>query len=116
MSMDFYHQKVISAERDTVVALLERARSEALNNINQAGHGVYVGASNYTIFEGNSYAARDPAFDENFNHSQNITFSGLNEFRFAPLDAFSNTVGIITLSSGAEVFTVSVNSEGRVDW
>src|SRR5690349_8915367 len=56
VSSRFYRRATVDTERDTVVSLLVRARSDALNNVDQAGHGFYRATSTYIVFEGNSYA------------------------------------------------------------
>lgn len=116
-NMELYRQRVLGAERDTIVSVLKRARSEAQNNINEAGHGVYFGsASNYVIFQGTTYASRNPAYDENFDRSSGLTLSGPAEVDFSPLDASSNVSGTISVSNGMQSAGISVNYEGMVNW
>lgn len=116
ISLDFYRQEVLSAERDNVVSMLRRARNEAQNNINQSNHGVFFGSSAYTIFQGGSYAARNPDFDENFPKSSGITIGGLSEIVFNSLDGGSNVSGTISLSNGVKNVNIFANYEGRIDW
>ncbi len=117
VSMDFYRQKILGAERDIVVAVLKRARNEAQNNINQSSHGVYLGsASNYVIFQGNTYASRNTNFDEMFSRSGGIVLNGPSELAFSSLDGSSSVSGTISISNGIQTSTISVNTEGRIDW
>ncbi len=116
VSLDFYRQKILSVERDAVVSVLRRARSEALNNVNQSNHGVYLAGSNYVIFQGNYYASRNPSFDEIFDKSNGVTVGGLSEIVFSSLAGGANVSGTVSLSNGTQILNVSVNSEGRIDW
>lgn len=115
-SLDFYRSNTLSSERDNVVAFLRRARSRALNNVRQADHGVVIGSSTYTIFQGSSYAGRDAAFDEEFPRTSGLSISGLSEIIFRPLDGSANASGSIILGNGTRSSTISVNTEGRIDW
>lgn len=117
ISVDFYRQKVIGAERDTIVYILKRARSEAQSNVNQSSHGVYFGlASSYVIFQGNSYASRDSTYDELFSRTNGMNLSGPSELTFSSLDGGSNVSNTISVSNGIKTLNVSVNYEGKIDW
>ncbi len=117
VSVDFYRQKVISAERDTVVYILKKARNSAQNNVNQSAHGIYFGsAGNYVIFQGSLYASRNPVYDEFFPRTGGMNISGAPEIVFSQLDGNSNVSGTVSISNGVKTLNVFVNSEGRIDW
>ena len=116
-SMDFYRQKILGAERETIAAVLKRARNEAQNNVNQSNHGVYFGLSlSYVIFQGNTYASRNNAYDEIFSRTGGMNLTGPDELTFSSLDAGSSVSGTISVSNGIKSLDIGVNSEGRIDW
>src|SRR6266478_725777 len=55
ISMDFYRSYSFNSERNIALAVLRKARTEAMVNLDQAPHGVHITATQYTIFEGASY-------------------------------------------------------------
>lgn len=57
VSVDFYKSYSLRSEHDIIVSMLQKARSQSLNNINQKRHGVRFfldensGTPSYTLFE-----------------------------------------------------------------
>ena len=100
---NFYGSQSVIAERYSLVSILRIARSQALNNINEANHGVFIGASQYTLFEGDSYAARNQDFDSAFPKSKSMNLSGLSEIVFNSPQGDSNVSGTITISGGSGI-------------
>jgi len=116
ISFDFYKNYALQSEKDLLVSILRKARSQALNNVGAAPHGVYIDNASYTIFYGNSYVSRDSQYDENIKKAPGINLSGLNEIVFAPLTATSTASGTIVLNNGTGSFSIDVNYEGRINW
>ncbi|KKS06894.1 MAG: hypothetical protein UU61_C0027G0001, partial [Parcubacteria group bacterium GW2011_GWB1_41_4] len=65
-SLGYYNVYVLNAETDLLATLFKKTRTRAIGNFNQSRHGVFVDSINrqYIVFQGNSFAARDPVFDE----------------------------------------------------
>ncbi len=116
MDNNFYRRANLSSERDSVVALLARARSEAVNNVDQSQHGLYVASSSYVIFEGGTFASRNTAMDETFPIGNGITASGTKEFAFKALEGSAVATGTLTLIGSDTSFSIRVNQEGMIDW
>jgi len=57
ISMDVYRGFIHRSERDTIVSLLERARSHAMANIGEAPWGFCAVSGSYVIFSGTTYSA-----------------------------------------------------------
>ncbi|MBI5401534.1 prepilin-type N-terminal cleavage/methylation domain-containing protein [Candidatus Wolfebacteria bacterium] len=114
--IDFYKNYAFHSERDVIVSVLEKARSQALNNINQKAHGVYFSGANYVIFQGNSYVERNPLFDLIIPKSYSVILSGLNEIVFSRLSGESNASGTITVSGDGRASDISINNEGQINW
>ena len=116
ISINFYKSQSLTVERDTVVSLLRKARSQALTNFNQSAHGLYIDESQYIIFQGSSFAGRSVEFDQSFGKAPNISASGLSEVVFSPLTAIATASGTIDLTNGLSTSTIFINYEGRIDW
>ncbi len=115
-SLSIYQSQMLNAERDNLAVILGRARSEALSNLNESDHGVYIGSDNYVIFQGDTYASRNAAGDEIFPRTGGLIISGLSEVNFRSLDARVAGPGTVTLTNGIRTVAVSVNGEGMIDW
>src|SRR3989344_1329825 len=63
VGLDTYQRYVFRSDLDKTVALLQKARSSAINNVDEKSYGVYFGDSsepNITLFRGTTYVAGDP--------------------------------------------------------
>lgn len=116
VSTNFYRKQVLDSERTSILSILRRARSKALNNINESNHGFYIDSDRYVIFEGPSYTARNRDFDEYYPRAGGITFSGPSEFVFSALDGSSNVSGTIMMTSGSKSLTIKINGEGGINF
>ncbi len=118
VGMDFYRTYAFSYERQVVVSALEKARNQALSNINQARHGVYFAGGNYVIFQGLTYASRNMAFDQVISASPALSHSGMQEVVFSQLSGDAVVTGSpLQLSDGlTHNVTISINSEGQINW
>jgi Tfp pilus assembly protein FimT len=114
--IDFYRNYIIDTERNTVLSVLQKARSRSQNNINQSAHGVCFQSNNYVVFQGDSYALRNPAYDQTIPKNPVINASGLSEVVFKQLNGDSQTVGNIILNNGRRSAIILINNEGKIDW
>ena len=130
ISLDFYKSYAFSSEESVIVSILQKARSQSVNNINEKRHGVHFQASplKYVIFECSSSctsypgsASSDLPIDPSYNASVtspalpfDVVFDQLNgncissNCATAPL--------LMTISAGPKSYTIKVNSEGQIDW
>ncbi len=125
VSLDTFRGYSFRSERDVVVSVLNKARSQSINNMcfgtactDGKPHGVYFGAAGkYTIFQGASYATRDTALDEVVNASyKGATVTGTTEVVFAPLSAVVASPATITVTADSHSSVVTVGTEGQVVW
>jgi Tfp pilus assembly protein FimT len=125
MSVDGYRSFSFRSDRDTLVSLLERARSQSVSNICRgalcdggAPHGVHVVSGGYTVFQGESYALRDTVLDETTPSSYTTTISGtLVDVVFRQLSGDIAVPGDIIISDDSgHTSTISINTEGRISW
>ncbi|MBM3261542.1 prepilin-type N-terminal cleavage/methylation domain-containing protein [Candidatus Kaiserbacteria bacterium] len=123
MSMDVYRSYSRRSERDTVVAILQRARSRAMANINQSVWGVCMQGDGYRIFKGTTYSADGVTETIEGNPSVIITDTSATQ-RFACADGgivFAQLSGdttdqMITVVQAGIASTISTNVLGRIDW
>lgn len=113
VGLDFYNQYQFDSEVKLAVAVLESARNLAMVNYNESAHGVYIGASDFIIFQGPSFASRNPAQDKNFPRNSAISVSGTSEIVFSALagQAASST---FTVANNQRTVNLYVNPEGTI--
>jgi prepilin-type N-terminal cleavage/methylation domain-containing protein len=128
VSLDVYRGDSFHAEEDRLFTSLEKARSQAISNMcfgpgctDGKPHGVHFATTQYTIFQGASWATRDTALDEVVPiQSKTITVTGFTDVLFIQLvgTATFNPAGSNTLllkdTAGKDVSTIYVTSEGRL--
>ncbi len=110
-----YRRYLLTSEKDSLVYTLQRARNQAINNVNQAPHGVYIEQNAYILFQGASYASRNSAYDNIIPSSSQISKNGMQEIIFEQLNGNGNTNGLITLSNNSHSLTISINTAGQID-
>ncbi len=113
-----YEASAFRAERTALLTLLETARADALNNVDETSHGLYITGSGYTLFEGASYATRDASRDQSVPASYAATVTGgTSEVVFAQLSAESSDTTITLTDPNRHLaYTITVNKEGGVSW
>jgi prepilin-type N-terminal cleavage/methylation domain-containing protein len=136
VSMDFFRSYSFRSEKNTVVSILQNARSQSLNNIDQVRHGVHFQANplRYVVFECKlsppatpctDYSGADTTKDFSITPSYSSTISGLPfDVIFDQLSGCVSSVGnncsastiTITGNDNGKTYTITINSEGRIDW
>jgi hypothetical protein len=113
VSLDVYKSYNYQTEKLLVLSLLQKARNESLNNINNSAHGVYFGGGHYVLFEGINYLSRDVSKDLTFV-ANNLNVIGTNEIIFSQLSA-TTTPLTLTLSDGVHLPDyLDLNYEGSI--
>jgi len=115
VTIDFYKSYAFNAERNAIVAILQKARSQSLANINQFPHGVHFDSDQYVIFQGSVYDSGN-SFNQKIPAAFGITHSGIIDVVFAQLSGDASPGGNLILSDGKRLTTISINNEGRINW
>ena len=115
LSIDFYRSYAFRAERDMLISVLQKARSQALNNIRESPHGVRVEEDSYILFQGGSYDPTDPA-NQAIAAAPSISHTGLSEVVFTQLSGGANASGTIDITDGLRTVSISINNAGRISW
>lgn len=117
MSMDSYNAYLSRSERDTIVSLLQRARSHAMANSYQTSWGLCYIAPDYIIFRGTACTA-GVATNEVTPGNPVALITGLTSVSPILFSQLSGTTtgGTITVTEGSKVSTISINHEGTIIW
>jgi prepilin-type N-terminal cleavage/methylation domain-containing protein len=119
-SMQAFHNYTRRSERDTIVSVLQRARSRAMANVLQHKWGACWDGTNYKLFftsypsspidtiEGNTGVTLDTSSGAAFNCANGgIIFDQLTG---------DTSAATLKVSQGSVVSTITVNQAGRIDW
>jgi prepilin-type N-terminal cleavage/methylation domain-containing protein len=129
ISMDFFKNYSFRSEKNVIVSILQNARSQSINNIDQVRHGIHFQANpiKYIEFECpvstpqcSSYSSLPSEFI--INSSYNISFSNPTlpfDIIFDQLNGncinCTSPINIVVID-GTKQYTININSEGRIDW
>lgn len=116
VGLDSYRHYLLTSETSTVLNFLRRAQALAFGNDHTSGHGLAIQNSKYVLFQGVSYASRNPSFDEVYGRSTDITITGPSEIDFSAVSGTPNASSTFVFSNGAGTSTISVNNEGTINW
>jgi Tfp pilus assembly protein FimT len=121
VSLDSYRGSSFRSDRTIFIAVLQRARAQAMSNIcngtctDGAAHGVKVSGKSLVLFQGSSYASRDTDWDTEF--SMNLAeASGDDEIVFAPLSGNASYATTTLADSMGHVSTTTISSAGQITW
>ncbi len=123
-----YRGEAFRSERNILVIALQKARADALNNVNQKRHGVKINPPDfegYVLFEGNDYLNSDPATHEEFPASYTVTLEPpspdeivFNQLSGNVLVGGTAYDGEIVLNDPERNATtgIIINHEGKIGW
>ena len=108
------------AEVKTIITLLQTARADSLNNVDQSAHGRKFLSGKYVLFEGFSYASSTPEASQTIDSSYSVTLSPASpEVVFNQLsgDDIGYTGQIVVTDPQRGLSSVIVlNQEGAISW
>ena len=110
----FNNRNSLELNTESVVSLIQRAENYARAMNGDSAWSVEFQAGTVTLFKGTNFAGRSTGFDETV--SVNQTLSGLTEVQFAKFSGLPNTTGSVTLTSGNDTKTITLNAKGMVDY
>jgi prepilin-type N-terminal cleavage/methylation domain-containing protein len=118
MSMETLSGTLYRSEREVIVGLLEKARSRAMNNIDQAPWGVCYLGGDYLVFRG-SVCASSAAIDR-VEASASVAASSDFATKF-PVVVFTQLSGTTTATSTTVIqdsrsSTIAITYEGAIAW
>jgi Tfp pilus assembly protein FimT len=120
LGFDAFDRNYLKTERTSLLSVLQKARSQAMNNISGKKHGFYFDGTNYVIFEGDSYALRDSSKDFVIEKNKGVNLTGLTEVVFDRLTGNVPSCDAspcdIFLTEGSNSVTISINGQGKIEW
>lgn len=123
IGMDFYRGYSSNYEENLVVGVLQRARSEAMANVDQVKHGACYYNSRYVLFDDTTSCSGGalPASTITFDKGNSASISWPTPVVFNQLDGSCSACSPIPLtvtvgSPGGANVIIKINSEGRIDW
>lgn len=123
LGMNGIRSESFSSEIDKLATLLQKARLQAQNNLNQSNHGLLIDTENqkhYILFEGVSYAQSDKSKNAEFKieYPIQISESSYKEIIFEKNSGRTTNYGylIITDTESGKVSRIKINYEGQISW
>ena len=121
VSMETYRGSNFRSDRDLLVAALQRARAEAMNNIclgtcaDGKPHGVHIQSDKYVVFQGSVYDSSD-ANNAAFQSTVTSTKTPATlDIIFSQLSG-TTTATAVTLTGSGHTSVISIGSEGQITW
>jgi hypothetical protein len=129
IGFDFYRSYAFRSERNTVISILQKARSQSMNNVNQVRHGVHFcnttcgNKLSYIIFQcpaNNPQCTSYPGITDTdltieASYNASISNSLPHDVMFDQLSG-TTTTDNITGSDGKNSYSIQINTEGRIEW
>lgn len=124
MSMSSYRGYSFRNERNMLISILQKARSQATSNFclgslcpDGQPHGVHIDPGQYVIFQGTTYVSGNSLNEIIKPNLGNILINAPTDIVFAQLSGSVTTPGTITISDQAgHSSMISVNGEGQIIW
>ncbi len=136
ISFDFYKSYSFRSEESTIVSILQKARSQSMNNINQTRHGVHFASPlRYILFECPS-GTLCTSYATSFSHlvissSYNVSINSpvlpfdviFNQLDGSCIHSTSTPNFVcdpvtqpIVINDNGKLKNITINKEGQIDW
>lgn len=124
VSMETFRGSNFRSDRDLLVAVLQRARAQAMNNIcfgtgctDGKPHGVHIDSDAYVIFQDNG-SGYDPGDSNNASFESTVTTIKDPLTLDVVFEQLSGNSGSATieLKGGGHTSVISIGSEGQISW
>ncbi len=115
ISLDTITRSSVYEERDFLVSLLWDTRAQALANVHEKPHGIFITDTEYILFEGAAYDA-SAAGNVHLSHHSGTTLGGDTTIIFAQLTGSLAGDRTITLAQDTITAHIDINAMGRIEW
>lgn len=116
VSIDYQQRNDLDTSQITFAQGVRRAQQLSMSGEGDSAWGVNAVSGEIVIFKGNTYATRDTAYDENYDISSAITFTGQLEYDFAKITGLPAQTGTATFTDNNYQKQVVVNAKGIVNY
>lgn len=101
--------------KEIIKSELSNAQIKSIGGTDDSAWGVVLSPNQITSFRGTSFATRNVDYDRVINFSGAINISGANEIVFNRIDGSIAPGATITISSGSQTNTISINKHGAIE-
>lgn len=113
----FYTGNELDTAGSITIQSIRRAQVLTLSGKEDANWGVKLEEGKITVFKGDSFVARDNSFDEVFDVSNIVDFSGIEEIVFNKVDGRPNSSGTIDMSTqSGQNINLTINQLGSISY
>ena len=126
VSMETYHGSSFRSDRDLLVAALQHARAQAMNNIclgtgctDGKPHGVYIQSDKYIVFQGGTYNSSDSnnaEFDSTITTTKTPSTLEIVFSQLSGTTSCSNECAVTLTDQSGHVSIATTTAEGRIYW
>lgn len=111
-SGSYLRDQYLRAAGETVVAELRRAQTDALTQADDLAHGIRVFEGSVVRFAGNSYAARNAAYDVTTEFSSDVTVPGTSEIAIPAGTSGPAATTTVTIEQNALAIDITLTPYG----
>ncbi|HZE87879.1 MAG TPA: prepilin-type N-terminal cleavage/methylation domain-containing protein [Methylomirabilota bacterium] len=111
----FYSQNNVANVVDQLTGELHKAQIYSMIGKQKEAWGVHNGATQIVLFQGNTYATRNSALDEQFTVNNIIVISGFTDIIFTRMTGTPSATPTITITGKNSTKTIVVTSQGAVN-
>src|SRR3989344_6135693 len=114
VSLDIYRGDSFRGEQDVIISILQKARSQSINNINETTHGIRFEPDQYVLFDGDGGEVEFP-MNTKVNY---IDMPPTPEVVFTQLsgDTVSGDDFAFKITNGAKTSQITVTTNGTINW
>jgi prepilin-type N-terminal cleavage/methylation domain-containing protein len=113
----FQVKNSLDVTTNIIVQELRRAQTLAQSASEDSNWGVNASSGNIILFKGGDFSSRDTSFDETFDVSTAVSFSGVTEIIFSKIYGEPQPNGTITLTAANnDSKSIVINSKGMIEY
>lgn len=116
VAVRIYTELAVQSAAERFVGALRRAENAALSGHGGSAHGLRRDIFGVIVFRGESYAARNAAFDEVYPIDSSVTISGPEEIVFSRYAGLPNATSSWVISGKNATSSVTLNALGAVSY
>ena len=121
VSMETFRGTNFYTDRNLLVAALQRARAQSMNNIcigtctDGQPHGVHIQPDAYVVFQGSVY---DPvsSINQSFSSSGLISKSSVGDIIFSQLSGTTTATSTTISDQSGHSSAISISADGQISW
>ena len=120
ISMQIYYnlrdKHLIETDADSIISMIEKAKSLSLNRKNDSSYGVAFSSSTVTVFSGNTHVSGNDISKYDLGSILNLSLSSHgSELNFSKLTNLPNATGTITLNKNSYSKVITIYGTGVVE-